>query len=237
MNRTVIWFSCGVASFACAYLLKDTDAILVYCDTGGEHPDNKRFLADAEKFLGKKVIILKNPDYKDHFDVVQKTRYVNGVAGARCTAELKKKMRLQFQEADDLQIYGYTCDKKDADRAKRFKEVFPEVTVKFPLIEKHLTKENCLGLVKRLGIEVPAMYKLGFNNNNCIGCVKGGMGYWNHIRKHFPEQFDRMSKLEREVGASCINGTYLDKLDPNSGHSPKEKDMSCDMVCESVIKS
>ena len=36
----------------------------------------------------------------------------------------------------------------------------------------------------------PLMYDLGYPNNNCIGCVKGGMGYWNHIRKDFPEVFE-----------------------------------------------
>ena len=234
--RTVIWFSCGAASFTCAYLLKDTDAILVYCDTGGEHLDNKRFMADAEKFLGKKVTVLKSKEYSDHMDVVEKTGWVNGPQGARCTAELKKKLRFQFQEVDDIQVYGYTSDKRDRERAMRFNEAFPEVTTRFPLIEKSLTKENCLGLVKRLGLEIPAMYKLGFNNNNCIGCVKGGKGYWNKIREHFPEQFDRMAKIERKVGASCIKGTFLDVLNPESGHKLKEPDMTCDFVCQSVIE-
>jgi hypothetical protein len=89
--------------------------------------------------------------------------------------------------------------------------------------------------VKQLGIEVPAMYKLGFNNNNCIGCVKGGAGYWNQIRKHFPEQFDRMAKIEREVGHSCIKGQFLDELDPDAGRKQKVVDMTCDFVCQSVI--
>ncbi len=35
------------------------------------------------------------------------------------------------------------------------------------------------------------MYDLGYPNNNCIGCVKGGMGYWNKIRKDFPEVFQK----------------------------------------------
>src|ERR1035437_4209480 len=108
--RTVIWFSCGAASAVSAYMtLKSTpDAVLVYCDTGGEHPDNMRFLKDVEKWLHKSVIILKNKKYKDHFDVIRKERYVNGPAGARCTVELKKVLRFDFQQVDDIQIFGYT---------------------------------------------------------------------------------------------------------------------------------
>ena len=26
-----------------------------------------------------------------------------------------------------------------------------------------------------MGIEIPVMYRLGYNNNNCVGCVKGGI--------------------------------------------------------------
>lgn len=235
--RTIVWFSCGAASAVASYLTLQTspDAILVYCDTGGEHPDNKRFMADVEKWLKKEVIVLKNTEYSDHFDVVEKTRYVNGPSGARCTAELKKKLRLQFQEVDDIQVFGYTADVKDRARATRFENTFPEVYSRFPLIEKSLTKQNCLGVLTSVGISVPVMYKLGFENNNCIGCVKGGKGYWNRVRSHFPEQFERMAKIERSIGHSCINGIFLDELDPESGHKTKEADMSCDFICQSVI--
>ena len=56
----------------------------------------------------------------------------------------------------------------------------------------------------KAGIEIPAMSKMGYNNNNCIGCVKGGMGYWNKIRKDFPEVFAQMAQIERDVGATCL---------------------------------
>lgn len=69
-----------------------------------------------------------------------------------------------------------------------------------------------MGMLWKAGIEIPAMYKMGYNNNNCIGCVKGGMGYWNKIRKDFPEVFNRMAVIEREVGATCLkdkSGKYF----------------------------
>ena len=80
------------------------------------------------------------------------------------------------------------------------------------------------------------MYKLGYNNNNCIGCVKGGAGYWNKIRVDFPEIFEEMSKAEREVGATCLkneNGKlYLDQLDPKAG-SPSDHVLGeCGVFCQ-----
>ena len=47
------------------------------------------------------------------------------------------------------------------------------------------------------------------------------MGYWNRIRKDFPEVFESRAKLERTVGHSMLkdkNGTvYLDELDSDRG--------------------
>lgn len=75
------------------------------------------------------------------------------------------------------------------------------------------------------------MYDLGYPNNNCIGCVKGGMWYWNKIRKDFPEVFKRRAKQEREIGHSCINGVYLDELDPDRGKESEEILQDCSIMC------
>ena len=42
-------------------------------------------------------------------------------------------------------------------------------------------------LIERAGLRLPEMYRLGYANANCVGCVKGGAGYWNKIRRDFPE--------------------------------------------------
>ena len=83
------------------------------------------------------------------------------------------------------------------------------------------------------------MYKLGYNNNNCIGCVKGRAGYWNKIRKDFPHIFEKMSKVERDLGISInqkmikgkIHRVFLDELSPNDGHNIKEPDIDCGVLC------
>ena len=232
-KRHIVWFSCGAASAIMSKIVREEvyGSQLVYCDTGGEHPDNEIFLNDVEVWLDTKVKRLQNYKYENHFDVIRKTRYVNGKAGARCTVELKKKLRFEFQLPDDVKYFGYTIEEKH--RAERFTEAYPEVDARFPLIEKGLTKEECVGLLLKNNIKIPTMYALGFNNNNCIPCVKGGAGYFNKIRKFFPEKFNQMAKLEREVGASCLNGVYLDELDPKAGRH-KDLIIQCDFVCQSM---
>ena len=65
-----------------------------------------------------------------------------------------------------------------------------------------------------------------------LGCVKGGMGYWNKIRKDFPEVFKARAELEREIGASCIKGVYLDELEPNRGRLEEEVMEECNIICQ-----
>ena len=103
---------------------------------------------------------------------------------------------------------------------------------RFPLIEREMTKEAAHGLADKLGLKRPVMYDLGYQNNNCIGCVKGGKGYWNKIRKDFPDVFTRRQAMERMIGHSCINGTFLDELDPNEGRFEDDIPQECGIYCE-----
>ena len=85
------------------------------------------------------------------------------------------------------------------------------------------------------------MYRLGYNNNNCIGCVKGGVGYWNRIRVDFPAAFARMAKLERRLGVAINRRgggdrerVYLDELDPDEGQHDPPQLMSCGLLCQGI---
>ena len=236
MSRTIVWFSCGAASAVASKLAveKYDNVNVVYCDTGGEHPSNKQFLKDVERWIGKRIVILRNPKYIDHFDCIKQVKYIGGLGTAPCTLRLKKEQRLLYQELDDIQILGFTLDEKK--RAERFEKYNPELKNEWILIDRELTKEDCLGLIWQQGIELPAMYKLGYNHNNCIGCVKGKKGYWNKIRKDFPDHFKIMAEIERELNYTIHrrpsgDPLYLDELNPNEGNYKKEAPITCGLGC------
>lgn len=214
----ICWWSGGLTSaVACKKAIEKWDAHPVYIETGAHHPDTLRFKADCEKWYGKQIETIQTNKYEDHFSVLKQTKYVNGPAGARCTTELKRKVRERWEKDKDIKGYVWGFDPKEPQRVERMKTAQPAYIHYFPLIEENITKQDCVYIVQAAGIEIPEMYKLGFNNNNCIGCVKGGMAYWNMIRKHFPENFDRMAKLEREIGSSCLRAYFLDELPLNAG--------------------
>ena len=231
--RTIVWFSAGAASAVAAKLtLAQTDAILVYTDPGSEHPDNQRFISDCEKWFKQEVIQLKSSEYKDTWDVWESKNYLVGPVYSPCTTELKKRLRFAFERPTDIQVFGYTMEEEN--RANRFREQNPGVDLRTPLIERGLSKSDCLAMVERAGIELPAMYRLGFANANCVGCPKGGKGYWNRIRRVFPETFDRMAKLERHIGATIFRENneplWLDTLSPTAGRD-NEPAIECSLLC------
>jgi len=239
-QRVVSWFSCGVTSAVATKLAlarwgdRVTIARIVL---GGEHEDNDRFAADCERWFGRPILNLQSDKYKSHWDVIEGARFINGASGAKCSAILKRKVREDFQDFDDIQVFGFDADEERANnRATDFRKHHPEIMVATPLLDEQLSKSDCLALVERAGIEIPVMYRLGYGNNNCIGCVKGGMGYWNKVRRDFPEAFDRMAKLERLIGRSCLGGggrprVFLDELAPNRGRFEDEPRISCGITC------
>ena len=231
--KTIAWFSGGVSSFISIYMLKDQIDEIYFIDVKEQHPDTYRFLSDCEKAIGRKFTIIKNEKTYSAVEIIRKRRYINGPSGAPCTSELKRKVRQRWEQTqEDLLRYVWGYDSEEKHRAERLLQTTPEHEHVFPLIDAMLTKDEVHGLLERLGIKRPLMYELGFRNNNCVGCVKGGMGYWNMIRKHFPTRFNEMAALEREIGATCIKGVYLDELDPERGRIDDEVMGECGILCE-----
>ena len=239
--RQLVWFSCGAASAVAAKMAvkKYPDCEVLYCDTlAYEHPDNMRFLRDVEKWIGKPITLLKSEKYKDIYDVFEKTGWLVGVGGARCTTELKKNVRKAYQRIGDLHIFGLTADEEK--RIDRFEDQNPELEVEWMLADAEITKNDCYRILQQAGIELPEMYKLGYNNNNCIGCVKGQMGYWNKIRVDFPAHFKKMAELERKMNVALCKSyagdgkrkrVFLDELDPSAGRDVPMPDIECGVIC------
>jgi len=229
--RTVAWFSCGAASAVAAKLTlqDDPETVIVRCVIGNEHLDNWRFADDISRWLGRPIVELASPKYPDAWAVWEQRRYLNGTKGALCTVELKKKVRQRFEQDGDIQVFGYTSEEQA--RARRFKTENFEVKSRFPLIEKGITKAECFEILQGVGIELPAMYRLGYANANCIGCVKGGMGYWNKIRRDFPDVFERMATLEESLKATVINGITLRQLQPDAGRITDLQLPECGLFC------
>lgn len=234
---TVAWFSAGVSSAVATKLAINTIDEVIYTHIDDQHPDTLRFVRECEAWFGKPITILQSP-YKCVANAVKGAGgrgYVNGPGGAACTRWLKKRIRKEWEQehADLFPLrYVWGMDAGEAHRADRIRETMRDFDHSFPLIERGIGKDEAHEILRASGIKRPAMYELGYHNNNCIGCLKGGMGYWNKIRVDFPDVFAARAKLEREVGASCINGVFLDELDPERGRHEGPIVDDCGIMCE-----
>jgi 3'-phosphoadenosine 5'-phosphosulfate sulfotransferase (PAPS reductase)/FAD synthetase len=237
MPRVVSWFSCGAASAVATKLIlrEHPDTVIVYCETGAEHPDNMRFLADCEMWFERPIERIRSEKYASTWEVFEKRRYLAGVEGALCTVELKVIPRLAFQHPTDIHVFGYTADKPDRKRADRLRANYPELTILTPLIERDLNKKGCLALIDRADIVLPPMYALGFSNNNCIPCVKAtSPAYWALVRQCFPDEFERMTRLSRhlDVRLCRIKGerAFIDEI-PFDHPTTDAIAPACDFLC------
>lgn len=241
MGRRLRWFSEGAAS-AVATMLDiqehGVDAgIAVTCSTGAEDDDNARFRADCEEWFGAPVTVIRSEKYSSTWDVWEKRGYMAGVNGAVCTGELKFVPRLNFELPSDIHIFGYTADASDVARAAKLRATYPAMNVVTPLIERGITKANCLALIEGVGIELPRTYAMGFPNANCLksGCVKAtSPNYWANHRKWFPGGFAKTAALARSLGVRLarIDGerVFIDDI-PADWPTTKPIAPSCDLLC------
>lgn len=241
-SRIVCQFSCGAAS-AVATKLSVAEygnrAVIVNAFIQEEHPDNRRFLKDCERWIGRSIIVLQDRKYAaSTHEVWKRKRFIKGAVGAPCSFHLKRDLLDAFREPGDKIVIGFTVE--ELDRFENLQDRLKDFEVLAPLIEKNLTKADCLAIIERAGIELPAMYRLGFHNANCIGCPKGGSGYWNKIREVFPEQFIQIANIQESIGEGAKflrnrrtgERIWIRELDPDHGQIEDEPAISCSFFCE-----
>lgn len=243
-NETiVVWFSCGAASAVAAKktieLYGETNKIrIVNNPIVEEDPDNRRFLKDVEKWLGLTVESAVNPAYPtgSAVQVWEDRKFMGSTLGAPCTMLLKKEARKLWEASNkaDHHVLGFTMDEKS--RHERF--ILTERALLPVLIDAGITKEKCYEIVMKAGLELPRVYKMGYPNANCIGCVKAtSPSYWNHVRKMHPTVFQERADQSEKIGAKLVRvkGTriLLKDLDPKAkGHPLKSMDFECGIFCE-----
>lgn len=242
MTRTVCQFSCGAASAVATKLILaeagSENVVIINAFIVEEHPDNHRFLLDCERWFARKITVLRDKKFGASTDAVWiKERYIVGRFGAPCSRALKRKVLEEWRRSDDIMILGYTAE--EADRFDAFLDANNGQAARAPLIEHGLGKADCLAMVERAGISLPLTYRMGYDNANCLGCPKGGEGYWNKIRQDFPDRFEAVAAIQDLLGP----GSYffrnrksgerfsLRQLDPSAGRFGGEPAIDCSFHC------
>lgn len=244
--RMVCQFSCGAASAVMTKLIlaeyPPEQVEIVNAFIVEEHEDNRRFLADCERWFGRTVTVLRDErDGASTLNIWRRKRYMKGLRSAPCSNYLKRELLATISQPGDTAVIGFTSE--EIDRFENLQDHFPAETFKAPLIERGLSHNDCLEMVLRAGIELPMMYRLGYSNANCIGCPKGGQAYWQKIRDDFPEQFTQIKTLQEEIGPGANFLRFrsgpragermsLAELPAGRGDIGTEPNFSCSFFCE-----
>lgn len=206
-NKVIGWWSGGVTSAVACKIAIDfygkENCEVFFIDTKNEHEDTYRFKEDCQKWYGLPIGTITGigGKYNKIQDVWEKHKSLNVAHGAICSSELKRRVREKWEKEIqyDFQVFGFDID--EPKRAKSLSINHSHTNPLFPLLMFGYNKKKCIEIIQEANIEIPIMYKLGFHNNNCFGtgCVQGGIGYWQKMKRDFPDKFNKMAEMEHKL--------------------------------------
>ena len=243
-DTIAVWFSCGAASAIAARLTvdrygSDYDVRVVNNPVAEEDPDNRRFLDDVADWLNVEIEDAKSSRFPSAsaVDIWDARKAMAFPMGAPCTIELKKRARQEWEAANspDWHVLGFTAEERH--RHDRF--VLTERENVLPvLLDARIGKAQAMEMLTDAGISLPAVYRRGYPNANCIGCVKASSPtYWNHVRQQDPETFAARAEQSRRLGAKLVRVNneriFLDELHPAAIGRPMVDALGdCGIFCE-----
>jgi len=210
--QKVINFSGGKTS---AYMTikeyKEGD-LVIFCDTGREHPKTYKFINDFEANENIPIIRLSFNNSNDPFkDLLKKRNYkaIPNMVKRFCTVELKIKTCKRYLRTIGVRkfenLIGFRSDEqlRVARRVQKFKNVID----KFPLYEQGINKAiiNKYWSEKNYTLEIPSI--LG----NCDLCFMKGKNAIISILSVYPELADKWIDDEENAKETAKNrgGTLI----------------------------
>lgn len=206
-HPVIAWWSGGITSAVTCKICIDIYGLdnvrIIFIDTFNEDDDTYRFKKDCEDWYGKPIETITGigEKYNTIEDVWIKNKALNLAGGAPCSGTLKRRVREKWQKENKFKHQAFGFEVSENRRVKSMILNNSKIKPIFPLLLYGYDKKDCIKIVEEAGIEAPMMYKLGFLNNNCFktGCVQGGIGYWQKIRREYPDKFNKMADMEHKL--------------------------------------
>ena len=206
--QRVINFSGGKTSaYMTIHEYREGD-LVIFCDTGREHPKTYKFINDFEANENIPIIRLK---YKGGFEkLIEKRKAVPNNFKRFCTIELKVKTARRYLRSIGINKYenfvGFRAD--EPLRISRRKQHWKTVIDKFPLFEKGIDKQiiNDYWSKKEYTLEIPSI--LG----NCTLCFMKGKNAIMNILRNYPDLADVWIADENKIGKTYFTDISFDTM-------------------------
>lgn len=204
--KHIVFYSGGIGSWMTAKRVVQEhgkeNTILLFTDTLIEDEDLYRFIDETVEEMGTEYVRIA--DGRTPWEVFKDTRFLGNSRLAKCSHELKQKpaekwIKENFKPEECILYLG--IDWTEMHRKAAPIKNWAPYQVRFPMCEPpYLSKQDMLDQLKKLGIKVPKLYKLGFSHNNCGGrCVRGGQGHWVQLLENIPERYREVENIEKEM--------------------------------------
>jgi hypothetical protein len=187
----------------------DPDDIVLFTDTGREHPLTYRFLEDIEKHEGFKIhratyTHQRSPGRTGFDALTYWKRYLPNRVRRICTVELKIMVARRYLRpligTRFEQFIGFRAD--EPHRVNNYRQTYKQTVTRFPLYERGITREmvDQYWLTRPYTLQIPPI--LG----NCDLCFLKGKNNLIKIMAQYPELADKWIEDERRANAGRVQG-------------------------------
>lgn len=212
----MISFGAGVNSVAMAVMLIEQGwrGLLVFVDTGGEHPETYCYLSYMQQWLKQYDLEIRTISPASHPYLYDDKRL--GGLGANtleeyclrygiipllavrwCSVQFKRNPLKNWaaRHGVDISLLGMA-----ADEPRRVRD---DPTVRYPLVEAGIHRPECKRIIQRAGLEVP-------RKSGCFFCPGMNMGSRKRLYFEHPDLYDRAIVLEDSASERCQKWATLD---------------------------
>lgn len=207
--QRVINFSGGKTSAYMTILEYQDGDIVLFCDTGREHPKTYKFINDFEAHEGIPVTRIHHEGYFDGFLAKRNYKRLPNRMLRVCTDELKVNTAKRYLKSIGIirfqNLIGFRAD--EPKRVENRVEKFKKVVTRFPLYEQGVDRQmvNDYWSKKPYNLEIPSI--LG----NCTLCFMKGINAITSILTLYPELAEPWIRDEKE-SARQFGHTYFPNI-------------------------
>ena len=176
---------------------------IVFCDTGVEFPGMYKHIKKVEKYIGRKITIVKSKNSYEYFLGEHVKR--NGTVGYGhpdfrnrwCTQVLKKSpfkkfiKSLNIDKSEVIEYHGIAFD--EIKRTEKNKE--KGRIIKYPLVDWEITEKMALEYCYNKGFNWDGLYE-DFVRVSCFTCPMSRIGELRTLYNKYPELWIKLQNLD-----------------------------------------
>lgn len=220
MTEHIIMFSGGKDSTALLLMMIEKNMPIdeiIFFDTGWEFPAMLEHIKKVEKYINRKITILKDVytmDYyfSDYVKVKGKNKGQKGYAfpdfrNRWCTGKKKQNIKKYLRNRNYIEYQGIAFDEP-----LRIEKNKGKTNVKYPLYDWGITEKQALEYCYTKGFNWDGLYKQ-FNRVSCWCCPLKQIEELRSLYNYYPELWTKLKEMQTKSYRKFRNDYTLEELE------------------------